>query len=689
MRNNINKTKKISKNSEILSKYSYLFFLCFSLFYSEMILRMNITESFWGIGIAYSFLFSLFTSLIIYLVLSFFTGSFLKVLSIGANAILAILFCSQLIYYKIFLTFYSLFSAQKGGQVLEFIPEIVAYSQENIFWLLLLLLPLVLSIVFYKRIKIKFINNYTKTTIWKQKAYIILMSILIFFGTIISIQNGDRGENSPYEMYYVFNHPIYSVMDLGLLTTFRLDVKRSVFGFEDDNSENATSTDETSNSESNSLPDITPKTTNSTSNSNITPDATPTNPSEYNVLDIDFDELNKNTSDKNIISLNNYFKKLQPTAKNDYTGKFKDYNLILITAEGFSRFAVDKNVTPTLYMMSTEGFNFTNFYNPVWGVSTSDGEYVATTGLIPKSGVWSMLKSGSNAMPFVMGNQLKSLGYKTVAFHNHSYKYYGRDISHPNMGYIYKGVGNGLDVKKTWPESDLEMMEKSINDYIDSSKFHAYYMTVSGHLRYNFTGNFIAKKNKPLVDNLPYSEAGRAYMATQIELDRAMKYLLQKLEEKGVAQKTLIVISADHYPYGLKKEDLDNLAGHEVENNFELYKSSLIIYSKGMTPQKIERPVSSLDIIPTISNLLGLDFDSRLFMGIDCFSDTPPLVIFSNRSFICDSGKYNAYTKVITPNNGKTLDKTYQSEISNKINDKFHYSAKILDTNYYGTLEQK
>ena len=145
--------------------------------------------------------------------------------------------------------------------------------------------------------------------------------------------------------------------------------------------------------------------------------------------------------------------------------------------------------------MVHEGYHFTNFYNPIWEVSTSDGEYVACTGLIPKSGVWSFYESGSNKMPFVMGNQLKKLGYKTIAYHNHTYNYYKRHVSHPNMGYEYKGVGNGLKVKKVWPASDLEMLENTIPEYIDEQPFHAYYMTVSGHLRY-ITGNSMALKTE-------------------------------------------------------------------------------------------------------------------------------------------------------------------------------------------------
>src|SRR5690606_24578528 len=382
-------------------------------------------------------------------------------------------------------------------------------------------------------------------------------------------------------------------------------------------------------------------------------------------------------------TMHKFFQSVEPTAKNDMTGKYKGYNLILLTAEGFSPFAVHKEVTPTLYKLVHEGYNFSNFYTPIWGVSTSDGEYVALQSLIPKSGVWSFQRSGSNHLPFVLGNQLKKLNYKTNAYHNHTYTYYGRNISHPNMGYDYKGLGNGLDVKETWPESDLEMLEKTVDDYINNEPFHAYYMTVSGHMQYSFTGNYIAWKNKKHVEHLPYSEQAKAYLATQIELDRALEHLLNKRAEAGVADRTLIALSADHYPYGLDDETIDELAGHNVEKNFELYKSTFILYNKGMEPTAITKPASSLDILPTLSNLMGIEYDSRLLMGRDIFSDSMPLVTFLNKSFITDKGKYNAVTGKFIANDGVEVDAEYVEYVKSLVQAKFYYSTKILDHNYY------
>ena len=165
-----------------------------------------------------------------------------------------------------------------------------------------------------------------------------------------------------------------------------------------------------------------------------------------------------------------------------------------------------------------------------------------------------------------------------------------------------------------------------------------------------------------------------------------MKELMDRLEAAGIAENTVIVLSADHYPYGLPKENIDELAGHAVESNFELYRNHLIIYKKGMNPVIVDKPCDSLDIIPTISNLFGLEYDSRLLMGEDILSSAPPLVIFSNRSWITDRAMYDSSKGKVTFLDGTEKDDEYVKQINRKIADKFKYSARILETDYYGKI---
>ena len=280
-----------------------------------------------------------------------------------------------------------------------------------------------------------------------------------------------------------------------------------------------------------------------------------------NVMDFDFAALAETETNSRIARIHQYVNTVQPTYQNAYTGLFKGKNLILITAEAFSELAVSQELTPTLYRLMHEGFYFTDYYVPDWGVSTTDGEYAHLTGTVPKDGVWSFKKSSDNLMPLTMNQQLLKLGYSSYAYHGHTYTYYDRDKYLTNLGYNYKGLGNGLEVKKTWPESDVEVVDKSTPDYVGNAPFSVYYMTISGHREFNFTGNCMAAKNKALVADLPYSSNVRAYLATQLELEHSMELLLQRLEEAGALENTVIVLTADHYPNGLTPEEMGELLG--------------------------------------------------------------------------------------------------------------------------------
>lgn len=656
----------------LLKSDSLMFYFIISLVYMDFVFRIFTAKRFLLQDIAVSFLFVISFALILFILSTFFRGRVSHIVSTILLIVTAIIYSSQFIYYQIFKTYYSVYSAGNGAQVMEFWKDVVGVVWDNVLIILLLFLPVIVLVLLGK----KFL--YFERVDWLNRVSILICIALAHGAGIWAVYSGGKEQHSAFDFYYKDSYPILSVERLGLLTTMRLDIQRQVSGW--------TPHFELTAPEDLKPPGQAQPVTNPKEDGEDTEEQAEEK-IEYNMMEIDFEKLIANEGNQTIKEMHKYFKNVQPTKQNEYTGKYEGYNLIFLTAEGFSPYGVNKDVTPTLYKMVHEGYNFTNFYTPIWGVSTSDGEYVACTGLVPKTGVWSFQESGKNHLPFVMGNQLKSLGYKTNAYHNHSYTYYGRHISHPNMGYDYKGVGNGLDVKKTWPESDLEMMEKTIPEYIGSEPFHAYYMTVSGHLQYNFTGNYIAWKNKSLVDKLPYSEQARAYLATQIELDKALEYLLDELEKAGVAERTLIALSADHYPYGLDKKTMDEFAGHTVEENFELYKNIFILYTKGMEPKTITKPASSMDIIPTLSNLLGLEYDSRLLMGQDIFSDSPPLVFFANKSFITDQGSYNAVTGSFKANNGAEVDQDYVNYISSLVQAKFYYSARMLETDYYSKVK--
>ena len=186
------------------------------------------------------------------------------------------------------------------------------------------------------------------------------------------------------------------------------------------------------------------------------------------------------------------------------------------------------------------------------------------------------------------------------------------------------------------------------------------------------------------VAGLPYSEGVKCYLACQQELELAMESLVRQLEEAGRLEDTVIVLSADHYPYGLTDEEYSELFGHPVDPVFEIYENSLILWSADLEePVHVDKYCSSLDVMPTLANLFGLEYDSRLMAGRDILSDTPGLVIFSNYSFLTDLGAYNSTTDVFTMWDGSEPDPDYVAERVAEVQNRVAYSASILDNDYY------
>lgn len=546
-----------------------------------------------------------------------------------------LIYSAQLVYYDIFRTFFSIYSMSNGGQVLEFIDVIIVTILDKIIPILMNFAAAGLAVFLTIRKKNTW-ESMGETPGTSRRCIMVSAALMCFclISSALLTESGDRGMGTPYEYLHRTNEIKGCVKNFGLVTASALDLKRLVFGF------------------------------------NVVP------------------------REEAIAEMNEYFgengsgTETQTHETNEMTGIFEGKNLIYITAESFTDLAIDEKHTPTLYKMSKEGLSFTNFYTPVWGVSTLDGEYVNCTGLIPKAGVWSMTEASDNCLPFTLGHQFGQLGYVTKAYHNHRIDYYHRDKSHPNLGYDFDGQGGSYNFGDSWPESDLEMINKTTPDFLtpddngEIAPFHVYYLTVSGHLEYNFKIQDMAAKHEKETEDLNLSQGPRAYVAANMELDLAMELLLKRLEEAEVLDNTVIVLAGDHYPYALSNKEISELRGHKISEPYEKFRSTAIVWTPGMEPMTIEKTASNLDLLPTVSNLFGLDYDSRLLMGTDIFSDRPGLVVFEDKDWISDRG-----TRQELVSSEAESDIKYVEETDSHVADMFKYSAWILNYDYYASLK--
>lgn len=637
------------------------------LFFLETAFRGLCTGKVMGVGLFYSFMFAIPVATLLYLFCSLFKPEKRMKIATLTIGVLCLLFVSQFIYFKIFRMFYSVYSMTKGGQIFEFWQIILMKVKNNFLGVVLLILPLVSCWL----LKDKVCQGERIISI-KERMGLVGILVGMHVIALLSLNLAGKEAYTPYDLYFKHHYPVVAAEKVGLVTTLRLDMKRSLFNL---SPQLASQEQNVTLVEGKVEEEVYETISHSVENT--------TDQKEYNMLDIDFEALQQQEISDELKDMDNYFKEVKPTEKNKYTGKYKGFNLIQITAESFSPYAIDKELTPTLYRLAHEGYQFKNFYTPLWELSTSDGEYAIMMSQIPKSGTWSMKESSDHAQPFSLGNQLRKQGYQTMAFHNHDYNFYDRQLSHPNLGYEYIAKGQGLPVTDTWPESDEEMIDLTVGHYVNKQPFHVYYMTVSGHMQYSFSENDMSKKYEEVVKDLNMSEDARAYLASQIELDRAVEKLLEQLEAEGVLENTLIAITPDHYPYGLNNEYISELAGETVEEDFDIFKSTFILWTPHMTPTVIEKPCSSLDILPTLSNLMGVDYDSRLLVGRDIFSEAEPLVMLYSHNFITGKGKYNAITREFMKNLNADVDEDYVNKMIREVEKRFYYSAKILEEDYY------
>jgi len=639
-------------------------FWLFALLYWEVLLHFAVFEIF-SIKIAYVLGFCTAIALVIATVMSLVPRKAVFWGELVLTLVLTVLYGSQLVYYFIFGTLYSVAMMSQGGAAMtNFWRETLATMLDKLPWLVALLVPAaVLLMLRKKRMDVN----------WFSRGAMILAAVLLTLGMEWLIAGGGATKYSDYDYYHTDSVVTNQMAErYGLLTTIRLEL----FGSGGEPV-----------AEELYIPAV-PVEQVQEKTEEKKEAGKEEKPVSYNVLPFDFDALNAMTEDAQIRAINHYVSALSGTNQNEYTGMLSDYNLIVMCGESFSKAAIDPEITPTLYKLANEGILFTNYYNS-YPNTTTDGEYALMQGLFPDSTrdkqMSSQYASRSSYLPFALGNAFREQkGVGSFGYHNYKGDYYGRNESHPNMGYTMKFQGDGMTFTTSWPSSDLEMMEQSVDDWIGQEQFHAYYMTFSGHYQYDTDTNKIAAKNWDAVKNLPISKKGRAYLSCHIELDKALEYMMKRLEEEGVLDKTAIVIAGDHFPYGLSDKEYSELVGYDIDK-FSKFHDTLIFWVGGMEENiVVEEYCCNVDILPTILNLWGFEYDSRMLAGTDVFSDGTHAAVLVNKSFLTDKVWFDANKgeiRYLVPES--EIPEGYIENMNRLIETKYTISANILNKAYY------
>lgn len=592
-----------------------------------------------------------------------------KIIYFFLVAIITIFFSVALIFKKVFNTYFCLSLFGLTDQAIAFTGTAILEILKNILYIVGLFLPFIIILIFNRNLNFSYLN--------KREGVLNLLGLFLSIPLfeIITYPNKDQ-ENSIYQLFNNNYNNALNIETIGVLPALYLDIKELLFKYD-----NKTNIDD---------PVMSEPTLGEDENSNIENNdqlTSPPNQYTYNNLDIDFNNLIANEKNKTLLSMHKYFQNTEGTLKNEYTGLFKDKNLIVIMAESLNTIGIREDITPTLYKLATTGFNFTNFYTPV-NLSTIGGEFQNLTSLFANlNDLNKYFRKGTNYFPFGLGTVFKNKGYDVKAYHANDASFQNRNIYLQTMGFDYfKAENTGLEKLMdctTWPASDNEMVQVTADEWLNSSKFLTYYVSISSHMPYNKSGNAIVSKNWSLVKDLKYSDEAKGYLASVIELDKAVASLIKILETNNKLDDTVIVIIPDHYPYSMNINSINELSTYKRDDTIEVNHNSLIIWNNNTPSTTVTKIASQLDFLPTLYNLFGIDYDSRLFIGKDILSTSPGLVYFQNKSWISDYGTYYANTGKFIIKEDQELPENYINNINKIVANRINMSKLIIENNYY------
>ena len=676
--------KKFFKNrvvlsTMILSAFTYI---------TEMIVRIFTGAPFNDFAVVRILLSSIIISLFVS-----FIGHFLPKLGQRILNIIYILFVVIYNFAEFGLSSYIGFfmgigNADQGTKVGEFIRDFFSSYKVIHYTILIPLIIFLIYYIFIDRFVTKNIKRNSEFTLI-QKIYIEVVTVVIiiilssaYYATIRldNFKNKLQTESN-YGLWLYPENSNLTVNNFGVLMFGFCDIKASILHIDADYVMNLNLNKSVIENKEN--------------NNEVVPVDL-----ERKIDDTSWKELISKTNDGTFKSLNNYFINRSITPKNDMTGKFKDKNLIIIMMESVNEIAIyNEEYFPTLYKMYHEGISFKNNYSPRNNCSTGNNEFTVLSSLFTINNTCTANTYASNKYPEAVFNIFNNAGYKTSAYHDYTQKFYRRSKILPNLGANkYYGVEDlKIPYSTNYTEADdKDMFIAAQKYYMNEDKFMAYFATVTPHQSY-IDSQICSERYYKKYRDLGYSSNLSRYLSKMQVMDEAFQELLKQLEETDKLKDTVIAVFGDHFPYGLTDSQINeflekNNAGYTINRNSttnkNVDKTPMFIYNSEMEPLVVEDYTTIIDLLPTLLNMFDLEYDPRLYLGTDIFSNThSSRAVFADGSWTNERGYYHAPNSSMKYLEGaeKYTDKELMY-INQEISNRQKMSASAIKSNYFNYL---
>jgi len=277
-------------------------------------------------------------------------------------------------------------------------------------------------------------------------------------------------------------------------------------------------------------------------------------------------------------------------------------NVVLITIESYSAefmkmYGNEQNITPFLDSLAQKSLVFTNLYAA--GNRTVRGLEAVTLCLPPTAGE-SVVKREDNKNKFSTGAIFKQKGYNVKFM-------YGGDAFFDNMQDFYGGNGYQIVDKSSfspeeitfsnvWGVCDEDMYNKAIKvmnaEAKENKPFFNHIMTVSNHRPFTYPNNKI-----DIPGDIKSRDGGVKYT------DYSLRKFFEMASKQPWFKNTVFVIVADHCASSAGKTELP----------LDKYRIPGFIYTPGAKPEKYNKTMSQIDLMPTLFGLLNFSYESKFF----------------------------------------------------------------------------
>lgn len=389
----------------------------------------------------------------------------------------------------------------------------------------------------------------------------------------------------------------------------------------------------------------------------------------------------------------------KPADVTKVTGSFAGKNVIMIMMETVEEYAIDQDLTPTLYYLLNDGYKFTKTYGVAKTNNTYDAEFKSLTSMMYYNTDNYMYSYDDNEFTNSLPAVLKAYGYTANSFHSNVRTYFNRENMHAALGFDHYYADESMTFSKHdgFPlDSEMFAQMKDLIAPVQDAPFFSFIITYSTHGPFaKDVSNRKAEFEKYYVKieedgrYKDYEEQFINLLAAQMNLDEGLAILVEDLKQKDLLDDTLIVLFSDHKNYSsmdiTKKYSNSQTTDDVYDYNLDIVPFS--IYNPNIQTRHIDYVTSQYDITPTIFDLLGIEYVKEYYYGQSVFLydsnqyESKPIIFGYNRWIDTKMITYDREILYCDPS--ITDPEEYYAEIQSQVFDTIEKFHAFFITDYF------